>query len=195
MQRWQIEEWDAQRCAERAEDFVGIFDRAYAAQIEDAPGGGTDARSKLHEAFRNVLSAAGTRSGGQVLVAATGQRIDGFAAGWSFDLAQWWPQMVGPALDEAGLQEWYRDAFELVEIHVDPARQGRGIGTALLQHLAETCGTSTILLATSARADNRAPALYERVGFTELLPSFTYRDGTPARIMGTWTTTRPSSQA
>lgn len=55
---------------------------------------------------------------------------------------------------------------ELLTLAVDPARQGRGVGAALVARWLETIGTDTAFL--EVAADNAAAiALYERSGFLE----------------------------
>lgn len=177
-----MQSWAPDLALARRAEIVDIFQRAF---------GYSDERA---ERFAETFSAGLGYDGALVLAAVESEDTDaqdpvagrllGFAFGFTFRRGQWWPEMIGPALDSAGLQDWYTDAFELVEIEVDPAEQGRGVGSALLAELGAQTAHRTILLGTSAAADNRAPALYQRFGFVDLLPGFRYPNGVAARIMG-----------
>lgn len=157
----------------RRAELAGIYQRAF----------GYDDDKRDH--FAGSLAEGLTYDGAMVLAAhdEAGQ-ILGFAYGFTFTRGHWWPERVAPWLEQAGLGEWMLDTFELVEVEVDPAHHGHGLGTALLTMLFEQCGHSRILLGTSADPANRAPALYHRLGFLDLLPGFHYPNGVPARIMG-----------
>lgn len=62
-------------------------------------------------------------------------RLVGFGYGHTDAPGQWWHEQVAPALAEAGCSEWLAEAFVLVELHVLPAHQGRGLGRRLLTEL------------------------------------------------------------
>ena len=89
-------------------------------------------------------------------------------------------------MTEAGHADWQNGAFELAEIAIDPAVQGRGIGTALIEAFLAEVPDRTILLSASADPADRAKDLYRRFGFVDLLPDFRYPGGEddPAIIMG-----------
>lgn len=121
--------------------------------------------------------------GARVAVARSGSEVVAFAYGFTFQTGHWWPDQVLPALIETGHQEWGQDAFELVELAVHPDHQGRGTGTALLNHLLHTTPHRRTLLGTGAT--NPARRLYHRTGFVDLVSEFRYsRGGPPQVIMG-----------
>lgn len=55
----------------------------------------------------------------------------GFAYGYSSVDGQWWHDQVSRALGPQRAAEWLDDAFQLSEVAVTPAYQGRGFGTRL----------------------------------------------------------------
>lgn len=127
----------------------------------------------------------GLNTTGSIVLAAEGDReLVGFAYGMSFVNAHGWQRAVAPSLISAGLQLWTEDTFELAEIEVSPAWQGRGVGSALLAQVFDDCGHPRVILATDPDPSNRAVALYERLGFRDLLPGFRYAHGRPALILG-----------
>lgn len=110
----------------------------------------------------------------------------GFIYGYDSRPGQWWHDTIQPAMAEADCAGWQDGAFELAEVAVEPAVQGRGIGTALIQAFLGDLRGRTVLLSTSANPADRAKDLYRRFGFEDLLPRFTYPGGEddPAIIMG-----------
>lgn len=111
-------------------------------------------------------------------------RLVGFGYGHTDQPGQWWHEQVAPAMAEAGCSEWLAEAFVLVELHVLPAHQGRGLGRRLLTELLAGRGERRALLSTD---DGETPArsLYRRVGFTDLLTGFRFTTTTrPYAVMG-----------
>lgn len=115
----------------------------------------------------------------------------GFIYGYTSRPGQWWYDTIHAAMTKAGHADWQDEAFELAEIAIDPAVQGRGIGTALIEAFLAEIPSRAILLSASADPADRAKDLYRRFGFVDLLPDFRYPGGEddPAIIMG-----RPASQ-
>lgn len=134
--------------------------------------------------FVSSLKEGLTTAGSMVVAAEQDEDLIGFAYGMSFVHAQGWQRAVAPSLTSAGLQRWTDDTFELAEIEVGPAWQGRGVGSALVAQVIDRCGHPRVILATDPDPSNRAVAFYERLGFRDLLPGFRYAHGRPALILG-----------
>ncbi|SEF47966.1 Acetyltransferase (GNAT) family protein [Thermomonospora echinospora] len=119
-----------------------------------------------------------------------GGAIQGFAYGFHGTPGQWWHDVVHHALDEAGgaghAAEWLSDSFEVAELHVDPAHQGRGLGRALLTTLCADRPERTVVLSTlDRRPETRARRLYRSVGMVDLLADFEFPGGGPRyAVMG-----------
>jgi ribosomal protein S18 acetylase RimI-like enzyme len=163
----------------RARDVAGavarIYRDAYATPDDDLRAfiGGAFARHATWPGFR-------------LLVATFNGIPAGFIYGYDTRPGQWWHDTIRPAMVVANCDTWLEDAFELAEVAVDPAVQGRGIGTALIEaFLAEVPGR-TVLLSAMADPADRAKDLYRRFGFIDLLPEFRYpgSEDEPAIIMG-----------
>jgi ribosomal protein S18 acetylase RimI-like enzyme len=133
-----------------------------------------------------------TRRPGFRAVAALGEGDDegapgdllGFGYGYAVAPGQWWHDQVGAALDPAAAEEWLRGCFELSELHVRPAYQGRGVGRALLESLVEGLPQRAVLLSTP-EGDTRAWRLYRSVGFVDLLRHHLFPgDSRPFAVLG-----------
>ncbi|WP_244264013.1 GNAT family N-acetyltransferase [Corynebacterium ciconiae] len=106
--------------------------------------------------------------------------VVGVAYGFRSNTTQWWfnqvyhgvRQSYGPQSPQLDI---LADYFELSEIHVDPAYQGRGIGRRLITALIDAAPTH-ILLSTpeTAGENNRAFSLYRSLGFEDLLRDFRF---------------------
>jgi ribosomal protein S18 acetylase RimI-like enzyme len=99
--------------------------------------------------------------------------VAGFGYGYTSGPGQWWHDQVRGALAEPD-RRWLADCFEVVELHVRPEAQGRGLGTLQLRALLSMAPGSTTLLSTP-EADERASRawrLYRRFGFVDVLRDF-----------------------
>jgi ribosomal protein S18 acetylase RimI-like enzyme len=125
-------------------------------------------------------------------------RLAGFTYGFHGESGQWWHDMVAAALatrSGAGMSAaeyagndtpgaWLDDSFEVAELHVLPAWQGKGIGRSLLLSLASGRPERTAVLST-ADAPTRARRLYRGLGFTDLLTDFRFSGSEPPyAVMG-----------
>ncbi|GAA4678871.1 GNAT family N-acetyltransferase [Gordonia humi] len=116
----------------------------------------------------------------------------GVAYGYHGARDQWWNQQLRSGLRRAGrspdeITAVTADYFELTELHVHPLAQGRGIGERLLTALLADRPESTVLLSTPEvpYEENRAWALYRRLGFTDVLRRFTFvGDPRPFAFLG-----------
>jgi len=106
-------------------------------------------------------------------------RLRGIAYGYRGAPGQWWQQQVQRGLRHCGLphtevDRLMSDYFELTELHIHPAAQGRGLGEALARRLLSDRAESRVLLSTPEMAGqpNRAWRLYRRLGFADLIRGY-----------------------
>ncbi|MBF6212939.1 GNAT family N-acetyltransferase [Nocardia puris] len=105
---------------------------------------------------------------------------------------QWWHQQVHSGMRRSGwpehsARELLSDYFELTELHVHPAAQGRGIGATLLRRLLGDRPERAVLLSTPevTGEENRAWRLYRREGFGDVIRDFVFAgDNRPFAILG-----------
>jgi GNAT superfamily N-acetyltransferase len=110
--------------------------------------------------------------------------IVGFAYGYRSLAGQWWRDNVAHALDRRVANEWLSDAFQVVEIAVTPAHQGRGLGGALHDHLLIDLPHASAVLST-IDAKTVARHLYLHRGWQEILTGFRFPGvARPYTIMG-----------
>jgi GNAT superfamily N-acetyltransferase len=135
--------------------------------------------------FREVLDRQAQRSGFKCKVARTSAgQIVGIAYGYTGAPGQWWHDIVAGALPGHQAQRWLGDCFELVELHLMPHVQGRGIGGRLHDTLLAGLPHKTAALST-INTQTRALHLYRNRGWVTLLEDFTFPGGTrPFLIMG-----------
>jgi ribosomal protein S18 acetylase RimI-like enzyme len=108
----------------------------------------------------------------------------GFAYGYTGCAGQWWTDLIAAAMDEATRDRWMNGHFELVEIHVHPQWQGRGIGGSLHDSILEGLPNATALLSTQ-KGPTAAFALYQKRGWETLIEGFLFPQETREyRIMG-----------
>jgi ribosomal protein S18 acetylase RimI-like enzyme len=108
----------------------------------------------------------------------------GFGYGYLGVGGQWWYDTVAHALGREGAKRWLRDGFELAELHVQPGRQGAGIGRQLLTDVLDQTRAKHAVLSTP---DSETPArlLYRSWGFKDLLCGFNFPgSGEGYAIMG-----------
>jgi ribosomal protein S18 acetylase RimI-like enzyme len=132
------------------------------------------------------------------LTALVDGQVAGFTYGFHGENGQWWHDMVAAALatrsgSGVSIEEfcpdgapcaWLDDSFEVAELHVVPAWQGRGIGRSLLLSLTSGRPERTAVLST-ADAPTKARRLYRGLGFTDLLTDFRFSGGEPPyAVMG-----------
>jgi ribosomal protein S18 acetylase RimI-like enzyme len=115
-------------------------------------------------------------------------RVAGFSYGYSSHPGQWWHEQVRSGLvaehGSTDYSSWFADAFELVELHVRPGHQGRGLGQGQLLALLAGLPHHTVLLSTP-EGQSRAWRLYGRMGFQDVLRHYTFPgDDRPFAILG-----------
>lgn len=120
------------------------------------------------------------------------EALVGVAYGYRGAPDQWWHRQLYSGLLRAGrrpdeAREFLRDYFELTELHVHPAGQGRGVGEQLLSALLIGRPEAKVLLSTPEvpAEDNRAWGLYRRLGFEDVLRQFNFvGDARPFAFLG-----------
>jgi GNAT superfamily N-acetyltransferase len=150
-----------------------VYQRAF--DVPDEHGGGF---------IDKALARHRTYCGFQGYVALDRDQVVGFVYGYPSRPGGWWHSTIRPGLIESGHESWLDDAFEFVELAVDPSHQSQEIGGGLhdtiLRHVAER----TALLSTGPAPSN-AHHLYASRGWQTLIPEFRFtRLGDPAVIMG-----------
>jgi ribosomal protein S18 acetylase RimI-like enzyme len=102
------------------------------------------------------------------LVARDSSDVVGFAYGYTGAYGQWWTEHVARALTPEQRVEWLDPPhFEIVELHVRPAWQRRGVGSALLAQLLTRQPHDRAVLSTQA-GSRKARAFYAKNGWIEL---------------------------
>ncbi|MAU81163.1 MULTISPECIES: GNAT family N-acetyltransferase [Gordonia] len=133
-----------------------------------------------------------TRRLARPVAVADNEILVGIAYGYRGARDQWWNQQLRIGLRQSGRSDTDIDAitedyFELTELHVHPSVQGQGLGQWLLDRLLAGRSESKVLLSTPEipAEDNRAWALYRRLGFTDVLRHFTFTgDPRPFAFLG-----------
>jgi GNAT superfamily N-acetyltransferase len=170
-----IERWDTARSTARLDDVMDVYRAAFLDLHEADP---VRARAE-----RKAYATRHLTSPGFTLVAAVDptDRLVGVGYGHRGTSGQWWHDVVRQAVAAVhGAQTaatLLDDCFEVVELHVLPSHQGRGLGGRLLAEL--TAGRSEATTALSALDDDAsrtsaARRLYAREGFRPVLERFQF---------------------
>jgi ribosomal protein S18 acetylase RimI-like enzyme len=109
----------------------------------------------------------------------SGAPLLGVAYGYCGAPDQWWQQQVVLGLQRGGfpgpeIARLMASYFELTELHIAPAAQGRGLGEALARRLLADRNEANVLLSTPETNGeaNRAWRLYRRLGFTDIIRGY-----------------------
>ncbi len=157
------------------EGAIAVYAEAFSAPPYLDPDRGREVRSRLRDPHRR-------RPGFRLLVALEGERVAGMTYGYRGEPGQWWHDSVVHAVSREAALKWLADSYEVVEVAVDPARQSRGIGTALIAELLQGRPEATAVLST--RTDSDAHVLYRRLGFEVIVEMTFTRGGWPFYVMG-----------
>ena len=102
------------------------------------------------------------------LVAREAGELAAFGYGYTGASGQWWTESVARSLTAAQRAQWLDPPhYEIVELHVRPAFQRRGIGSALLAQLLTRQPHDCALLSTQT-GSRKARAFYAKNGWQEL---------------------------
>ncbi len=99
--------------------------------------------------------------------------IVGFAYGYRSLPGQWWYDHVAHRLGSELAADWLADAFQVAEVAVMPAFQGKGVG-GTLHDLLLTGRTQGRAVLSTLDAETAATRLYRRRGWQELLKGFQF---------------------
>ncbi len=158
------------------EGAIRVYGAAFAEPPYSDPDRGADVRQRMMEQEHR-------RDGYKALVALSdGGEPVGMAYGYRGEAGQWWHDTVANAISADQRKRWLGHSYELVEIAVQPGRQGEGIGAALIEALLEGQPDETCVLST--RSDSRAQHLYRRIGFEDIIEMRFSEFGAPFLIMG-----------
>lgn len=152
----------------------------YAAAFSGPP---YDRGSDQVAAFRDHLPVHVTRTGYVGFAARHGNTMAGFTYGYTSTPRQWWHQQVRGALGEIA-DDWLTDAFEYVELAVEPHYRRLGLGRRLHDALlaAQTHPRAVLSTIDEITAGLR---LYESSGWEVLARGFRFeRTTTTYVIMG-----------
>lgn len=124
---------------------------------------------------------AALRSG--AIPSAPGEMV-GFVYGYTSRPGQWWHDTIAHKLDPEQISYWLSDAFEFVELAVDPEAQGQGIGGKLHDSILAGLPHRTAMLST-LQVETTGLKLYQKRGWQTLMEHFHFATTLqPYRIMG-----------
>lgn len=102
------------------------------------------------------------------LVAREQGEVVGFGYGYAGAYGRWWTEHVAAALTAEQRALWLDPRhYEIVELHVRPSRQRRGLGSALLAQLLTRQPYDRAVLTTQA-GSRKARQFYAKNGWQEL---------------------------
>jgi GNAT superfamily N-acetyltransferase len=162
------------------ESWAGEVASVYAAAFAGPPY----SRGPAHvQGFQDALRRHVDRSGFVALGALVRDRIVGFTYGYTTDRDQWWHEQVRAALGTRA-DRWLTDAFEYVELALEPRWRRLGIGRRLHDALLGSQSHPRAVLST-IDAVTAGRRLYESAGWQVLVRGFRF-ERTAARylIMG-----------
>lgn len=172
-----LRQWEPQELARRIDDVLTVFGEAMSYDWAAL------------EVRRSYITAHLRRPEFQAVATIDddGQTLLGFGYGYHSAPGQWWHDQVAVALPEAGRQRWLSSCFEIVEMHVRPRAQGRGLGQGQLTRLLSLTRDRTALLSTpeADEARSRAWRLYRRNGFLDVVRRLNFPgDPRPFAVLG-----------
>lgn len=160
-----------------------LFDgavRVYGDAFAEPPYCDPDRGAEVRDLLRTIHS---KRRGFRGLIAIEDHAVAvGMTYGYHGEPGQFWHDAVARVIGKRESVRWLSDSYELVELAVAPARQGSGIGSALITRLTDSLAETTCVLST--RTDSRAHELYERLGFSLITEMPFSPGGRPFYVMG-----------
>jgi ribosomal protein S18 acetylase RimI-like enzyme len=144
---------------------------------------------------RDRLPRHATRDDFVFLVARDADRVVGFGYGYTGSYGQWWTDRVAAALTDAQRRTWLDPPhYEIVELHVLPSAQRRGLGSALLAQLLSRQPHDRAVLSTQF-GSRQARSFYAKNGWEELA-TIDFGPGYPPYVaLGKRLTREPGSRS
>ncbi len=105
------------------EGAIAVYGDAFAEPPYSDLDRGREVRARIRDTHRH-------RKGFRFLIAESEGAVLGMAYGYRGEDGQWWHDAVARWLGPRKSAEWLSDAYEVVEVAVAPAAQGRGISKA-----------------------------------------------------------------
>jgi ribosomal protein S18 acetylase RimI-like enzyme len=168
--------WQGDDLLHRLDDVIAVYGAAMGYHAE------------LLQTRRGYVAAHASRPGFRAVATLTAEgTLLGFGYGYTSVPGQWWHDQVRASLRRDAGKDWLSDCFELVELHVLPTAQGRGIGERQLRALLVGNAHRTVVLSTPEADEklSRAWRLYRRFGFQDVLRDFYFPgDDRPFAILG-----------
>jgi GNAT superfamily N-acetyltransferase len=167
-----IERWSPARMRARLSEIIGVYKAAFLDVHESDPRRAAIERTmhaRRHTERRDL----------RVVVALTSaNRVAGFGYALPGQDGQWWHDVVRGALAPEDGEFWLGSCLEIVELHVRPEFQGRGIGRAVIRELVRDAPFRTAALSALEIPGSRARRLYASEGFQPLLSHFQFPGST-----------------
>jgi GNAT superfamily N-acetyltransferase len=169
-----LERWAPAQISARLTDVMRVYRRAFLDIHEANPARAeiertAHARSHLH------------RPGLRAVAALDDDRLVGIGYGQPGAPGQWWHDVVAAALSAGAgrevAEDWLGSCFEVVELHVLPTHQGKGIGRDVLRLLLADASERTAALSALEPDGRPARRLYAAEGFVPLLSDFRFPGG------------------
>ncbi len=133
---------DGAACRGRADAIVNCYRAAFTAPGYD------ETEADVLRFATSQLPGHLHRDGFRLTAALEGDAVRGFGYGYTGRRGQYWSDLVAAAVPEEIAAAWVGGHFELVELAVDPAYQGRGLGGRLLDTLLSDLPHQRALLGT-----------------------------------------------
>jgi ribosomal protein S18 acetylase RimI-like enzyme len=172
MSQLRVEVWSGAQLRDRMPEAMAVYAQAmgYAPSVAEQRGGFAASHSRYPDF--------------ECRAALDGDAVVGIGYGYGSRAGQWWHDAVRRALDPAIARDWLVDAFELSELHVLPAYQGRRLGRVMLESLVSSIPHRAVLLSTP-EGPTRAFALYRSLGFEDLARHHLFAgDARPFAVLG-----------
>ncbi|WP_131747434.1 GNAT family N-acetyltransferase [Frankia sp. Cppng1_Ct_nod] len=168
MENIRLVRWTPARMRARLTDVIAVYKAAFLDIHEPDPARAAIERTihaRRHAERRDLRAVAALLPDDHLI---------GFAYALPGRQGHWWHDVVCAALGPADAALWLGDCLEIVEFHVLPEFQGRGVGHELMRELLREAPQRTAALSALELPDSRARRLYASEGFVPLLSNFQF---------------------